>query len=180
MLLLAVHVHFLESYCVRDWKVYTSIGNLIFVWWVAVEIWSIWKSKCLSHLCQGVVLWRGCLVRWGEKHPSKKKNRFYKYCPRPKLNVNFSRAEWCNGDCDMVFLAHSWLFFSGVLNSKVEESFLSFSCLLWIILLWTILFPMSFVFCRRELLAHEHLVKVCWGLGAIAQFSCWVFLLGIF
>ena len=65
-------------------------------------------------------------------------------------------------------------------NCKVEESILSFSCLLMIILLLTILSPMSLVFCRHESLAHEHLVKVCWGLGAVTQFSCWVFLLGIF
>lgn len=123
MLLLAVHVHFLESYCVRDWKVYTSIGNLIFVWWVAVEIWSIWKSKCLVHLCLGVVLWRGCLVRWGKKHPSKKKKRFYKYCPRPKLNINFPRAERYNSYCDMVFSTFLVILFRSS-NCEVGECFI--------------------------------------------------------
>lgn len=65
-------------------------------------------------------------------------------------------------------------------NCKVEESVLSFSCLLMTILFQTTLLSMSFVFCRHESLAHEHLVKGRWGLGAVTQFSCWVFLLGIF
>lgn len=55
ILLLAVHVHFLESYCVRAWKVYTSIGNLIFVWWVTVK-YGVFKKANVLAICarQGV------------------------------------------------------------------------------------------------------------------------------